>query len=149
MIKIGFFFSPILFQPSLWHSIHILILFKCIATMCTYIIKRMCSKVQQNSCYIMKQKKRWRVIILVLVFCFLFSACQYIILNLSVNKTKTVPLPHSSLRIKSKYVWNYFLILGPPRAPRGPSRFRSDEWNEKMSLYSPNFFKRTFGATSF
>ena len=55
----------------------------------------------------MKQKKRWRVIILVLFLCFLFSACQYIILYLSGNddnKTKTVPLvPHSSSRIKSKY----------------------------------------------
>ena len=62
----------------------------------------------------MKQKKRWRVIILVLFLCFLFSACQYIILYLSGNddnKTKTVPLPHSSFKIKSKYVWNYIFIF--------------------------------------
>ena len=29
-------------------------------------------------------------------------------------------------------------LLGPPSAPWGPSRFRSDEM-KMMSLYSPNF----------
>ena len=61
----------------------------------------------------MKQKKRWRfIIIFVLVTCFLFSVCQFKLLNLSgdeYNKIKTLQLHHSSSKLKSKYVNNYFL----------------------------------------
>ena len=60
----------------------------------------------------MKQKKRWRfIIILVLVTCLLFSVCQYKLLlsGDEYNKIKTFQLHHSSSKLKSKYESNNFL----------------------------------------